>query len=332
MTARPNSRPDLRYPLVDNGLDYLLDVVGRLATGPGEQPVARDLKYAVLHLQAATEVLLKARLQQEHWSLVFDNPATATRKTFDSAAFTSCTTEAAFERLRNIVGLDLPAKGITAVTRLARDRNALTHYGLTQPAAAVETRAADVLNFLLPFLAQHLMPALAPGERTRAEQTMTVVHAQLRGIEAYIRTRMNDLRAGLAKVADTTVTCPVCAQPALVLAADADPTCRFCLMTWPDTEEAAAEYSWIVTGEVSSTDPDPEDPVQHCPNCSARSLVMKVTTAASAPQTRRLCFACADDFTDTDFTACAYGCGRLLPVDTEETLCPACIGVPFERN
>lgn len=324
MSTRPNPRPDLRYPLVVNGLDYLLDVVGRLATEPGTAPDARALKYAVLHLQAGTEVLLKARLQQEHWSLVFDEPATATRAKFDSADFTSCTTTAAFTRLTNIVGLDLPQKSIDAVTKLARDRNALMHYGLTQPAGAVETRAADVLNFLLPFLATHLLPGLEPEQKADAERTLTVVRAQLRSIEAYIRTRMNDLRAGLAQAADTTLLCPQCAQPALVLAADARPTCRFCLKTWQDPNEAAAEYSWIVLGQDPEGYPAPDSPVQFCPDCPALTLalVMGAVTAASAQ--RRLCFSCAGDFTDREFTPCVT-CEALTPSDAEGARCSACL-------
>ncbi|MEU6278539.1 hypothetical protein ABZ871_40055 [Streptomyces populi] len=47
---RTGRRAELSYPLIANGLDYLLDVVDRLATDPGQLPDARSLKYAVLHL------------------------------------------------------------------------------------------------------------------------------------------------------------------------------------------------------------------------------------------------------------------------------------------
>ncbi|MFF3247734.1 hypothetical protein ACFYWY_29335 [Streptomyces sp. NPDC002870] len=96
----------------------------------------------MLHLQAATEVLLKARLQREHWILVFKKPETATQSAFDSVDFESCTTDEDFTRLTRICGLDLPDKGIEAVGKLARDRNALQRYGMTAPAGAVEARAA----------------------------------------------------------------------------------------------------------------------------------------------------------------------------------------------
>ena len=74
---RQSQRPDVSYTSVSNGMDYLVSVFQHLTEGE-KPPGARDLKYTVLHLQAATEVLLKARLAQEHFSLIFQNPAEAT--------------------------------------------------------------------------------------------------------------------------------------------------------------------------------------------------------------------------------------------------------------
>ncbi|MER7536939.1 hypothetical protein ABTX77_19490 [Streptomyces sp. NPDC097704] len=62
---------------------------------------------AVLHLQAAVEVLFKARLLAEHWTLVFADLHQATRKKLESADFKSVTTDAAVIRLRNIVGVPI---------------------------------------------------------------------------------------------------------------------------------------------------------------------------------------------------------------------------------
>ncbi|MFD9904067.1 hypothetical protein [Streptomyces sp. NPDC059063] len=87
------------FPPVENGV-HLRSVVDHLTTA--DPPTPRDLKYAVLHLQAAAEVLLKARLVEEHWSLVFKEPGTATRKKFEDGDFISCTTQAAVGRLRKV--------------------------------------------------------------------------------------------------------------------------------------------------------------------------------------------------------------------------------------
>lgn len=102
-------------------------------------------------------------------------------------------------RLQKIAGLALPAKSVAAVKKLARDRNALAHWGLTANAAAVEARAAAVLDFLLVFLDAELLPGLDAAETAQAEATMNVVRSQLRGITAYVDKRTSDIRPGLAR-------------------------------------------------------------------------------------------------------------------------------------
>ncbi|MGA5819834.1 hypothetical protein ACPC54_18480 [Kitasatospora sp. NPDC094028] len=331
--AKPARRPDVQYPLLQNGLDYLVDVVDRLSDhhGEGQQPDARTLKYAVLHLQAGVEVLLKARLQQEHWSLVFKKPEAAAQVRFASGDFESCGTEETITRLRQIVGLTLADKGVESVKKLGATRNALQHYGLTASAGAVEARTAEVLNFLLPFIDTHLLPGLDDQQTADVRQTMQVVRSQLRGIESYVTTRMNELRAELKDVQSTTVVCPECDQQALVLGRDL-PVCRFCLATWQDPAQAAEEYAWMVLGLDGAAPGDEENPpVRICPDCSSQALVMEAVTAEAPEDARPLCFACGESYANSEFGYCAQGCGTPLPAESEDLICSDCEGIALGR-
>jgi len=55
------TEPQLQFPPLLNGVDYIEAVVGNLA----DHPTEKDLKYAVLHLHGAVEVLLKVRLMRD---------------------------------------------------------------------------------------------------------------------------------------------------------------------------------------------------------------------------------------------------------------------------
>lgn len=329
MSAAPQQRPELRFPPVENGLDYLVDVTNRLATEPGVDPSPRDLKYAVRSLQDATETLLKARLQHEHWALVVAKPDGATRAAFARGDFLSCTLAEAMGRLQKIAEVKLPPKGVAAVKRLARDRNALAHWGLTASAAAIEARAAAVLDFLLVFLDAELLPGLDAAETAAAETTMNVVRSQLRGITAYVDKRTKDIRAGLAPLTAVTVECPECAQPALV-AGDGQPACRFCLLAWQDLAGAALDYAWIVRGQTPDDRVDGLRPVQVCPTCEEEALVLEAATVAAAPDTVRLCLGCGTDHTDTELHACEGSCGLLLPADFPSSVCDNCTAAAWE--
>lgn len=73
----------------------------------------------MLHLQAAAEVLLKARLIHEHWSLVFQDPGNATRRKFESGDFNSVGLADTVKRLRDVLGIDVGEKAESALARLS---------------------------------------------------------------------------------------------------------------------------------------------------------------------------------------------------------------------
>ncbi|NUL02550.1 hypothetical protein HRW07_04675 [Streptomyces lunaelactis] len=236
------------FPPVANGLDYLVSVVELLAVG--EDAVSpRNLKYAVLHLQAATEVLLKYRLYREHWTLVLQNldltrmnkNKKMTRALFDGGDFVSCTPEETVLRLRNIVGLSISEEEQKQILSLAKSRNALQHYGLTDSEGSVEARTAEVLDFLIRFLDEELLPRLDEQERERVEDDVQFIRSGLTRIRAFVKQRMERLMDKLAPHWERTLQCPDCRQWALV--ARGGPTqCFFCPAT-ADPQWTAWNYA-----------------------------------------------------------------------------------------
>lgn len=322
----PDRRPDVHFPPIPNGLDYLRSVVDRLA---GE-PTARDLKYAVLHLQSATEVLLKARLQREHWSLVIREPGRANRAKFDKGQFESCGTTEAMSRLRGIVGIEISEENAREIEDLAKARNALQHYGLTASAQAVEARAAKVLDILLDFITEHLLPGLHGEDAEHTEQAMEDIRFQLNEMKAFIESRMGRLRSELEPYAEQTVACPQCRQFAMVT--DIPLICRFCGVLYGDkAERLASGYAEDVLGEdaYSVYQDGGLPPVRVCPECGSESLVLKALTAASPGAPTPLCFCCGTRF--NELRDCVGGCANVRTED-EPDLCPDCIDATFDRH
>ncbi|CAM5649092.1 hypothetical protein [Streptomyces griseomycini] len=293
---------EVYFPPVPNGLDYLLSVVEHLEAGT-ERVSARALKYAVLHLAAGTEVLLKARLQLEHWSLVFSDPAKAKRAELESGSLLSCGPDETIQRLRDIAEVQITEKDRKALSRLAKDRNALQHYGLfgqSANARAVESRAAEVLDFLIRFVDEDLLPALPLEEAEAAQSDLERIRSGLAEIEGFVKQRMQRLRAELHALRDRTLQCPDCRQWALVV----EPTqaqgaarasrCRFCGMS-RDAEDIALIYGVEILGR----DPGMPDlltgltATEHCPHCEVESLVEGARFAADPDTPMAFCFQCA---------------------------------------
>ncbi|MEV7488845.1 hypothetical protein ACIQGA_33270 [[Kitasatospora] papulosa] len=281
----------LDFPPVPNGVDYLRSVVTHLNPATGGSP--RDIKYAVLHLQAAAEVLLKARLSREHWSLIFADPRTATSDAYAEAKFTSCTTGAAVERLRNIAGVSISDKEADALDKLADDRNALQHYGLTFNAKVIEARAATVLDFLVRFIDEHLEPELRKSGPLYLE--MEVVRRGLKDIQSFVTKRMNRLRGNELKDAENrTLRCPDCQQLAMLAEAGRS-RCCFCGKAWPAYDLA----------DLLRTDEQPE-PLDQCPGCYVPTLADNAVFADGKPTL--FCTNCAGRFAPAELGNCA-ACG-----------------------
>ncbi|MET7813888.1 hypothetical protein ABZT26_23920 [Streptomyces sp. NPDC005395] len=298
------------FPPVENGVDYLRSVVDHLTAA--DPPTPRDLKYSVLHLQSAAEVLLKSRLLQEHWSLIFKDPGTATRKRFEAGDFESCTTQAAVDRLRNVAGVSVDDEGAAALKVLAKSRNALQHYGLTTPARAVEARAAEVLRFLMDFIHAEL----TVEDESQIADELAYVRARLGDIQAFLKQRHDQLRAVLEKVRDVTVQCPLCAQWAVVLGTGIGPlSCRFCHHGWSSATLAAADAGLVqVEWGVEVVD---------CPECCEEAVLVDLASVASAPGHRHsLCFACGRGYAAL---AQCESCGcRYAPEQNDAGTCPQC--------
>jgi hypothetical protein len=299
----------VHFPPIENGLDYLCSVVDHLVKTGDETPGPRDLKYAVLHLQAAVEVLLKARLQAEDWTLVFKVPSTAARAKFESAEFESCSTGETLARLRNIVGLEFAEKDVTALNNLRGDRNALQHYGLTVSGPAIEARAGHVLDFLVGFLDEQLLSTLDASVVDRLERDYTGrIRSGLGEIRAFVKNRMNRLRPELDPWSPCVVQCHQCNQFALLVDGQAN-RCHFCGIDWG--EQAAPGLAGVL-GTFRT-------PVR-CPGCGENELVRGVVTAYRGEEVH-LCFACSEEF--GSLAECA-GCELPFVPQEEESLCSTC--------
>ncbi|MGZ3119767.1 hypothetical protein [Streptomyces sp. H62] len=220
---------------------------------------------------------------REHWSLVFKEPGTAKRSDYEQGKFESCGTTAALERLVHIVGVPIKEAERQAIKKLSETRNALTHYGHTANAYAVEARAAGVLSFLVDFVPRHLQPSLSK-DAEQVAKIMVAVREKLSEIEALVKTRNKELASELDQVAEHTVHCPSCRQLALVVG-ESPVACRFCLRDFESPLDAAVAYWDEIREEDESTG------VEDCGVCGEHG-VMLVSTRAKPVVDAALCFHC----------------------------------------
>ena len=105
--------------LVENGLDFLNKAIDEVETQP---------KYSVIHFHAAIEILLKARLMAEHWTLVLSQREKLDWKKFTEGNFRSVSLEEANDRLSGVVQSGLTKPELQAFLDIRTHRNKMVHF------------------------------------------------------------------------------------------------------------------------------------------------------------------------------------------------------------
>ena len=138
----------LQVNLLRNSLDFLLSAAEAVERNSG----TRSLKEATLHLADASELLIKARLVEEHWSLLFFSLEQASQDKLSSDDLRTVDFPKAVDRLKNIAGVELNDSLIENVTKLRSLRNKLTHYTADLDVAQTKSLVSKTMQFCVEFI------------------------------------------------------------------------------------------------------------------------------------------------------------------------------------
>lgn len=271
----------LRIGLLENAVDYVLS-----AAEHTRNSTPRALKYALLHLVAGVELILKARLLREHWSLLFADVDKAALGALESGDFRSIGFESACERLRGVAAVEIERSTLDYLDRLRKLRNQLQHFAIDVDLDSVKSVVARGLDFVLDFRARHLADASVD------QRVLDEIYEHLQEFKEFVNHRMTAIEPQL-KAAPDLLDCPRCFQRTMIVG-DASPRCAFCgLEVAPD----------VLASQISEGG-EPEE----CPNCGAGSCVMVVYDNDTAGW---VCTSCA---VRGDYSRCPR-CGRLSDTD-----------------
>lgn len=304
----------MQFAPLQNGLDYLEDAVDRLAG----DPTPRELKYAVLHLHAGIEVLLKYRLTCQDWKLVLAaDSADTTEEDFNRGSFRSIGVGEAFKRLEKCTGIQFRNSEKRDARAVEQIRNQLQHFGLTQTAMAVESRSAKALDFILNFVDEHIgnTIVLTTVDSEFLEDALARIRTKQGKIRALVNHRMRKLEPALIQVPSTW--CSDCGQPAVFLehATFADqvgvpehdhPRCAFCGRRWTSVKDYVDDFAfsmgldWYLAIKEGG-----EYPCEHCPECGEETVVwFDPATGQRQPGMTARCFSCLGEW-DERCTRCS---------------------------
>ena len=254
----------LQLILLDNALGLLLSAAEAVRRDEG----ARSLKEAVLHLGNGVELLVKARIAREHWSLIFADVDRANHDKLTTGDFISVALPTALTRLEQIVGVSIDQSSRKHLDSLRQLRNRLTHFTATLDPAQTKSLIAKGMAFCVAFCEQQGMTTL------EADDMLGEIHKNLVELQEFVDNRMQDISVDWK---DFVIwECPECWQQALVIDGG-EVDCKFCRHK-PDPIKLAADNT--------------EGHVADCPECHEEQTFAFILYNNDAGEW--MCFSCGE--------------------------------------
>lgn len=290
---------ELKLTLLENAEDFL-----REAVKYAKASTARDWKYATLHLWSALELLLKAVLETEHWSLLFEDINRASEKKLREGDFQTVRFDTAIERLKGIVGVSMGDKDFEYLKRLRDLRNRMTHSSVTLNVEQAKSIVARGISVFLRLEQEWLQD----GDEEPDRALQYEINQALQDFRKYVDARLRDLKSdvdGADRPHRWFRTCSSCTQETLISKGDIA-ACLFC----------GQEVTFKELADYRS-----EGAAGSCPLCEDSVLAVVLL---NNEESRLVCPKCGLEPNEDYNTECSR-CGREYWDEDEDTpICGDC--------
>lgn len=175
--------------LVENGFDFLNKAIGELEDYP---------KFSVIHFHAAVELFLKARLMEEHWSLVISNRQDPDWSKFISGNFQSISLDGAADRLEKVVRSGLTKAELTSFRDITKHRNKVVHF-FHEAHSAEENReqVRDIVKQQLTawYFLHHILTKRWDDVFSKWSTTLFEIDRKLRSLHTFLQVVFDQIKS-----------------------------------------------------------------------------------------------------------------------------------------
>jgi len=295
---------NIEFDLLENGLDFIENsLIAILST---DEP--QKLKYAILHISAGIELILKEILRLEHWSLLFENINSANYNHLQSGDFQSVSFPSILKRLEGIVGGNITENQKKHFDILRKKRNKIEHFAFKESSKALKSTISQALTDIIEIIEENIeIQSISDNSQElyksiRRESSKFIEFVDL--VRVKLKNTLLELEIRKVKLID----CPECYQDLFPL--DGSNTCLFCGYT--DTPENIAElyaenilnYSSYYAYKFGE-----DCPIMNCPSCGNETLLKRDNTA--------FCITCDSEWEMNDLSYCS-NCGELYEIPSDD--------------
>ena len=292
---------ELRLTILENSLDFMLS-----AAEYAEQDNSRSWKYAALHLADGMELLVKARLEREHWSLLFSQVDKASKDKLAQGDFVSVDFDTACSRLEQIGGVAIAKSDRKHLDDIRRLRNQIRHHTAVVDPSRVKSLLFKCMSFCIDFCREEVMSEVIVED---IEEQLNEIHIHLSKHQEFVHERLTVIAPELEHA--TTWECPQCWQETLIIDAG-EVTCKFCGYE-VDPTVIAARHS--------------EGELENCPECGSEATFAFILY--NNDDGGWMCFSCGEGGGEYDHCS---SCGNLFSSIEDDVMCRDCWSWRLSRD
>ena len=320
--------------VIDNALDFLYSAANNLwdENLSGNQ----QLKFSSIHLYEGIELLLKARLLQEHWSLIIRDFDKYKKGSFTNGDFISTTFEQSCKRLESFCGFNLERAAYNAFNNLRKLRNKYVHFSCTEPRHAILPIQLAAWQHILKLLKDGFLGQLSDIQNEVLDDVQT---SMLRS-EEFLNAKFKEVEPAIKAAEDNGLliaSCPNCGVRGMLIG-DGSPKCLVCESLPDSPTEVADIYASVNNSFWKHSRHGPDDEVGWCPYCGEQAIVPVGDDIAEVANSQlsnierepgedweiSMCLACGQSVIDWWKHECGY-CGAVYFNSDEERYCPECV-------
>ena len=219
--------------LLKNGLFFIRQSIKHFKnTDKRKSGHEEELRCSIVFLFSGCILILKERLKQEHWSLLFSNVNTASERLLNSGDFHGVNFEDCQKRLKNIVSIKFTDKDDEILSLLKKKRNKIVHFFEEEESLlSFKSTLAKSLNFVINFIDKNLQI-----KTTNDKQNYEDIKEQCFDLKDFVQQRLISIKPQLEKHT-VTLYCIQCGNDTIIPdEATGTMKCLFCYRNINESE------------------------------------------------------------------------------------------------
>lgn len=306
----------VEFNLLENGLDFISSSLEQISD---TQYSNQNIKYALLHIWSGILLILKEKIAQEHWSLLFAQQNKISLKAFENGDFQSINFEQIKQLLVDVCQISIDQTHLSNLEVLKKKRNLIEHFKFDENINSARITIAHALDFAVDFIETNLNEK---NFNASEGAFFDSIKDNLINFNEFVKKRMVRIQPKIKSYKGVLAYCLRCEQETAIKSENRESyKCLLCgEKKMPQFDLIAELYLDKKLGiDTYRTTKDGGDyPLYECLECETKAMI-----PIDSEYSRYNCFGCDTSWASSEVEFCSR-CNSIMNAD-EMSICKPCM-------